>query len=79
MCALYLWCLVAKWGFCLHRQSKQPLMTALSLSSTSSHDSDTQSDVPCDVSGAGAQLWLIAPNNVTRKIVCDYLTEVRPT
>ncbi|KAL0043274.1 hypothetical protein WJX79_000069 [Trebouxia sp. C0005] len=57
------------------RQSKQPLMTALSLSSTSSHDSDTQSDVPCDVSGAGAQLWLIAPNNVTRKIVCDYLTE----
>lgn len=62
----------------MHRKSKQPLMTALPLPSTSSHDGATPSDLPSDASSAGAQLWLIAPNSVTRKIVHDYLTPVRP-
>ena len=53
-------------------------MTALPLPSTSSHDGATPSDLPSDASSAGAQLWLIAPNSVTRKIVHDYLTPVRP-
>jgi len=51
-------------------------MAALPLPSSSAHDGATPSDVP---SHAGAQLWLLAPNSVTRKIVRDYLTEVRPT
>ncbi len=54
-------------------------MTALPLPSTSSHDGSTLSDLPSDASSTGAQLWLIAPNTVTRRIVHDYLTQVRPT
>ena len=53
-------------------------MTALPLPATSSHDGSTLSDLPCDASSAGAELWLIAPNSVTRTIVRDYLTKVRP-
>lgn len=76
MCALYPWSVVtALVLFILRRKSKQPLMAALPLPSSSAHDGAMPSDVP---SHAGAQLWLLAPNSVTRKIVRDYLTEVRP-
>ncbi|KAL0041127.1 hypothetical protein WJX77_005756 [Trebouxia sp. C0004] len=54
------------------RKSKQPLMASLPLSSSSSHDGAMPSNEPFR---AGAQLWLIAPNSVSRKIVRDYLTE----